>query len=222
MSRTCWPALAVLLACTTPAHADDDAAQNREIMGMMVDAMVQAPTLRKQAKEFTREQLIEALATHGSNGPRAGSQPATPPPEHFPEELKAVYARPDAAAQLKWLPAQDVRPLQEHLPDWMQELDVRGKGKSARLKVEPLEAIFATRIEAQPVAAWWVLQDSRPWGSLTLYNPTEDGPACCRVLTHSDLDKDPPTAFPNLREYLDFEWVAAELTARRRAAGDSR
>jgi hypothetical protein len=224
--------LSGLLLCAQPGWSEQSQPESgkpenhtQDLMALAMDAAMQTPALQKRAAAMSQPELLESLAAHAAAHPDAVLRSADETPSEssaaaiatLPEELREVYAVPGAVQRLGWLRADEVKPVESSFNNWRQRLEISGEGDSARFKVEPLKAIFAKRIPAAQVAHWLVLEVGT-FDDLTLYNPSADGPACCRVVTVAGFGSETPTAYGSLREYLDFQWVTSELRAKRKAA----
>ena len=201
------------VAPSTPPSADPLSAES--LMGLATGAAVQTPALLKRARAMDDASLLQALAAlQGETAPVVSTPAAV---RQLPAALHALYAQPAVLGVLGWLPAEQVRPLAEHDADWRTRLELEDDPDAA-IEVEPLEALFNKRLPAAVLGQWLVLEDSAPFGDLTLYDPRPEALACCRVVQISGLGHDTPTAYRSLRDCLDFQWVTATLLDRHRRA----
>lgn len=211
-------ALWVLGGVTSLRAADapaSDPLSAEALMGLAAGAAVQTPALLKKARAMDETTLLQALAAlQGETAPVVSTPEAV---QRLPEALRTLYASPAVVGVLGWLPAEQVQTLAEHDADWRARLDL-GDDAAAQFEVEPLEALFNKRLPGAALAQWLVLEDSGPFGDLTLYDPRPEAMACCRVVQVSGLGHDTPTAYRSLRDCLDFQWVTATLLDRHRRA----
>lgn len=209
-----------LPAALESSTAPDTLPTSKDLFAIAMQAAAQTPALQKRARTLSDTDLLSQLATHGRRGNRAETAQVDPAAAlaALPDALLTIYTQPHAVVQLNWQRAADIRPVRSQLQDWATRLKVKGEGAAAVIRVEPLEALFGKDLPAADVAQWLVLEDGELFGDLTLYNPNSDSPACCRVLSFPSFGTDLPTAYGSLRAYLEFQWVLAELQARREHA----